>query len=96
VNVATLRRGLAILRSARLVPVDVIVGRLWPADSTFRLCDHSRPTGEVSRESCPQRGPPPTPRELMDSDDHRPLLRRYSSHRGRGTQHQQRIAASFT
>lgn len=59
-----LRQGFTILRSERAVPLDVVVGHLWPASSTFRIADHSRPTAEVTRTSRPQRGPPPKLRAL--------------------------------
>ena len=82
-----LRRGFVVLRSERAVPLYVIVGRLWPASSTFRIADHSRPTGEVTGTSRPQRGPPPTLRDPgRTATTTRPRLRRYSSRRGRGTQ----------
>jgi hypothetical protein len=87
VKSSMIRRGFAVLRSDSAVPIVVVVGRLWPATSTFRIADHSRPTGEVTRTSCPQRGPPPTLRELgRTATTTRPRLRRYSSRRGRGTQ----------
>jgi len=53
-----LRRGFAILRCDRLVPLAVVVGRLWAPGSIFRVADHSRPTCEVARTCRPQRGPP--------------------------------------
>jgi len=70
VKSSILRRGFVVLRSNRTVPLVVVVGRLWPASSTFRIADHSRPTGEVTRASCPQRGPPPmTAGAGKDCDD---------------------------
>lgn len=62
-NRSTLRRGISTLRSASLRPLVVVVGQIWPSGSTFRLCDHSRPTGEVARATRPQRGPPLALRE---------------------------------